>query len=427
MHAIKGLIAYNTVVQLAAKAIAFIVAIVATGIIAGTLGPERYGQYTIIFAYLSFAAVVIDLGLQTITVRESSADKERSSQLVADLFWIKCCWGIFVLSIAIIGFSFLGFEQTTKIGFAIAAVGIFLLGLTSVPNTVFQSRLQLQFSAFSDIAGQTCFLALVLCIPAIPTFSESPLFLYLTASNIAAAIGLGLAFFFASRLEKFHFRFDRFTAQELVKKTLPLSLIILLSQIHFKGDTLLLSLMKADKDVGIYGLAYRFFEASLVIPAVLMNAIFPLLSRHRGEKVEMLSLAKKSLYVLLLGGISAMALFFFLSPYILAWAGGGNFEEAIFPLRMLGLALLFSFANTLFAYVVIVVDRQRDILLISVSGIVINLLLNYLFIPRYSYNACAVITAVSECYGMCLMAYLAYKTAGFNPFRKNGVAKSWEV
>lgn len=427
MHSFKRIIAYNSLVQLAGKSVTFGVTIIATAIIANDLGPQYYGRYTIIFAYLSFATVLIDLGLQTIAVREASQHTARTSQLAANLFWIKSGWGFFVLLIFVLGFSFLRFDESTKVGFAIAAIGIFFVCMTAVPNMVFQARLKLQYAAVSDIAAQASFLVFVALITYSSRFHHVSFYLYFAASAIAAIIAFSAALLFASRIEKLTFQFDPPAAKQLVKNTLPLSIIILLSQVHFKGDTLLLSLLKPDEDVGIYGLAYKFFEASLIIPAVLMNVVFPLLSRHHEEHSQLTAIARKVFFILALCGLTGAIAIYFFSPHLLLWAGGKDFAEAVFPLRMLGCALLFSFINTLFAYIVIAVNRQKEILFISISGIIINLLLNIVFIPHYSYNACAAITAVSECYGMCLMGYLAYKTTGFNPFRRHGSAKSQEV
>jgi O-antigen/teichoic acid export membrane protein len=404
-------------VQFAGKTITFIVAILSTAVIAKSLGPEYFGNYTIILAYLSFAAAFGDLGLQTIAVREAAKREERTAQLAACLFWIKGFWGGGVLVLATICLSFLRFERMTKVGFAIAAIGVMFTSLTAVPNMIFQSKIQLQYSTVADIAGQTLFLVLAALIAYAPTL-HSPFYLYLTAGNVAAFTTFAVAMLLASRMGKLSFQFDRSTAEEMVKSTLPLSVIFLLSQIHFKGDTILLSLLKPDRDVGIYGLAYRFFEASLIVPAVLMSSIFPLLSRHHNESDTFTVIARKSFFLLLPSGLAVAIVIYFLSPHLLLWVGGKSFAESVFPLRMLGLALIFSFINSLFAYIVIVMNRQKDILFISASGVMLNLLLNLLFIPRYSYKACATITVITECYGMCLMGYLAYKASGFNPFCK---------
>ena len=110
------LITYNILVQIIGKALIFVILIASTAIIAKGLGPEKYGYYTIIFVYLSFAAVLIDLGLQTIAVRESSRDENDTATIAGNLFWLKVIWGGFILTISSILFSYLNFIKIINNG-----------------------------------------------------------------------------------------------------------------------------------------------------------------------------------------------------------------------------------------------------------------------------------------------------------------------
>ncbi len=384
--------------------------------IARSLGPEQYGYYTIIFVYLSFAAVLIDLGLQTIAVRESSRDEENAGIVAGSLFWLKVILASFVLCASSLLFFFLNFNETTKVGFVIAAVGFFFLALSAVPNTIFQSRLKLHYSVFSEIIAQGAFLGLVAAIFFLSPYRKESFYFYLISTVISAILTFLVGLLFSSRLVRIKWHPDLAAVKSLVTGTLPLTIVILLSQIHFKGDSILLSLLRPGRDVGIYNLAYKFFETSLVFPAILMNAVFPLLSRCHSEDAEMNRIAGKSFVILAVGGFLTSFVIYLFSPQLISLLGGSKFMEAVLPLKILGLAVIFSFMNSIFAYIVIAKNRQRDILFVSISGVCLNLILNIIFIPLYSYNACAVITVISECYGMIFMGYLSYKASGFNPF-----------
>lgn len=423
----RAIVTYNILVQIIGKIFFFIIAILSTALIARSLGPKHYGYYTVIFVYLSFVAVLIDLGLQTIAVREASIDEKNTGRIAGGLFWMKVVWGGLILVVSSILFSFLNFNEAVKTGFAIAAGSFFFVALVSVPNTIFQSKLKLHYSVLSEVTGQGAFLCLVAIIFFLNPFRHYTFYFYLTASIISAIITFLVGIFFASRLEEIKWRLDLVVSKGLLKSTLPLTAVILLSQIHFKGDSLLLSLLKPEKDVGIYGLAYKFFEASLIVPAILMTVVFPLLSRYHSRKEDINNIASKSFNLLAASGLSIMVLIYFLAPQLILWVGGKGFEEAIFPLRILGIAIFFGFINSIFANIVIASNRQKDILFISITGVSLNLILNMMFIPQYSYNACAIITAFSEFYGMAIMGYLAYKASGFYPFqnlKKNSLEAS---
>jgi len=119
-----------------------------------------------------------------------------------------------------------------------------------------------------------------------------------------------------------------------------------------------------------------------------------------------------------------MILIYFMAPQLVSWIGGKDYTEAIFPLKILGFAILFGFINSIFVYIVIAKNRQQKILFISISGAVLSIILNLLFIPLYSYKACAVIAVFIGFYGMAFMGYLAYRASGFNPFLSISLKKT---
>jgi O-antigen/teichoic acid export membrane protein len=371
--------------------------------------------------------VLIDLGLQTIAVRESSKDTNDTSRIAGSLFWIKVIWGGFTLFVCSLLFSYSNFSAEIKTGFKIATAGYFFLALASVPATVFQSRLKLHFSVLSEIAGQAAFLILTAIIFFFSPFRSHLLYFFLGANIASSFIILLVGLFFVSRMVKIEFTVNLETSKRLLKNTLPLTVVILLSQLHFKGDSLMLSIMKSETDVGIYGIAYRFFEAAIIFPAIMTAVFFPVLSRYHSDNENMNKVAGNYFNILAVSGIISAALLFFLSSQLILLVGGKGFEQAIFPLRVLGFALLFSFLNSVFANIVIAKNHQKAILYISIYGVSLNIILNAIFIPYYSYNACAVITVVSEFFGMTFMGYLAHRASGFNPFVRNYLWKIQKI
>lgn len=407
------LFASNIIPQLISRVVFIIVTIITTGIIARDLGPERYGYYTIIFVYLTFVAVLTDIGLQTIAVRESARYDKHAGLIIGTLFWIKIFLTLIISTISAFVFLFSDFHPIVKTGFAIAMVGQFFIALTSIPNTLFQSKLKIKYSAISEIIGQLVFLSCVIVAFLIPLTNDSLLF-YILFFAISSFITFFVGICLALKTEKILWLFDMKTFKFLIKETLPLSFIIILSQIHFRGDSLLLSLLKPEKDVGIYGLSFKFFEAALIIPLVISTVILPLMSKQStNESIN--EIASKCFYAFLSLGVLVCLFIVFFSSHIIKFIAGIGYEDAVLPTKFLGLAVLFGYINNLFVNIVIIKNRQKDIVAVSIAGVTINLIMNILFIPEYSYNACAIIKVISEFFGMSAMGYLAYNASRFNP------------
>ena len=79
MSSTRRLVASNTAVQVAGKAVTLAIGLASIAIITRYLGPEDYGKYTLALTYMQLFAVLADVGLFTIVVREISRDPSRPS------------------------------------------------------------------------------------------------------------------------------------------------------------------------------------------------------------------------------------------------------------------------------------------------------------------------------------------------------------
>ena len=84
-------------------------------------------------------------------------------------------------------------------------------------------------------------------------------------------------------------------------------------------------------------------------------------------------------------------------------------------LNILIVAVGIIFFGTLFSFGLIALGRQKSLLWISAAGAVINLLLNFILIPRYSYTAAAIITVGTELLVTILMAVAIWRTIHYLP------------
>ena len=81
------------------------------------------------------------------------------------------------------------------------------------------------------------------------------------------------------------------------------------------------------------------------------------------------------------------------------------FLEATSLLRVLSIALVFSYLNHLFGYFVISVNKQKELLKLGLVGLFFNLFANLVFIPIYGSMAAAVVTILTEA---CMTLGLLY-------------------
>jgi len=188
--------------------------------------------------------------------------------------------------------------------------------------------------------------------------------------------------------------------------SLPLGMIAIFSQIMANIDKVILALNPLSNHlgysnlqaVGIYGLAYKFFDVGLVLPTYLMNAAFPIFVRtQRNDKDRLKHLAKK--LGLSLVGISLLlsVIGFFLSPWVLSFfSSGSDLDGSILSLRILLFGLPVFYLSALLIWLAVAMEKQKQLVLVYFISALTNLVLNLWLVSNFGFIASAWITILSE-------------------------------
>jgi O-antigen/teichoic acid export membrane protein len=104
-----------------------------------------------------------------------------------------------------------------------------------------------------------------------------------------------------------------------------------------------------------------------------------------------------------------------LAPPVIELAGGGEFEDASTPLRILLVAGALAWVNGVFGLALIAKARQASALWLNVAALAFNVGLNFLLIPRYGIVSAAVVTVASELLILAGSYILMRRHFGFFP------------
>jgi len=180
-----------------------------------------------------------------------------------------------------------------------------------------------------------------------------------------------------------------------------------LATVFFRIDMLLLKPMRGDAVVGYYSAAYKYIDGLNIIPSYFTLAIFPVMSRFAESARD--SLVKAyivSVRLLLMISLPIAVGTPFIATELILLLGGSKFlPESAVALKLLIWYLPFSYINSVTQYVLIAIDQQRFLTKAFLIGVTFNTIANVIFIPRYGFQAAAVITVLSE---LVLMAPFYY-------------------
>ena len=390
---------YNTGAQIAGKIITASITLLISLIIFRTLGASGYGDFTKVFVFVGYFYTLADFGLNTIYIKIT---KENEISHLKPLLGLRILIGMTLAMVAVTIAQVLpydqasetGFSPLVKIGIVIASATIITQAIFTTTNAFFQKILRYDLSTLAAAFGYL----IILTTAVVVTFTTKSILGFSTAYVLGGVSLATLAYLIIARRVKNFFTptFSRQKFLTFLRPAWPVGVALLFNLIYFRIDVLILSNFRTSSEVGLYGLAYQFFETSLAVPIFFSNAIYPILSNLYKENENVF---KKQLFswlkILTLASLLLTTALFVVSNFIPIFFGQSS-QGTIPALRILALGIPFFFISALLWHVLIIYDRQKYLTVIYAVGALFNLIANLMFIPQYGYMAASVITVISE-------------------------------
>jgi O-antigen/teichoic acid export membrane protein len=401
-------VAVNTGLQAGGRAISIALGLVTIRLTATYFDLTTFGQLATILAVTGLLATVANFGVTTTLAREIAKEPEAADVIAGTLlrFMVASvgavCAGLLLVT------PLLPYSHATKIGLALASAGLFFTVLAGFPGAFFQIHLRLGLQAVLDVAARALGLAAILVVRGFALGFYS-LVVLTAAGSVAICL---LAFAFSRRFWRINLRFERARARTLVRDSVAIGFVTTIGLLHFRGDAVLLSLLKPARDVGLYSVAYRFVDQAFLLPGLFVAAVFPIIARTvERDRAAAARTIRHVFQVLAISGIAMALLLFELAPPLVRLIAGPGFGGSAHALRILAGSIVFIYTAPVFYNVLIAVNRQRELIGLGLVSLALNFTLNLVLIPRYSYDGAAAATVVSEAFsvvGSYVIARRAY-------------------
>lgn len=408
----------NTAVQVLGRAIMAGASIVILRLITGFFSTAEYGMYASIYEFLAFFAIVADLGLFTIAVREMSKTPERRSFIVQNLFTMRFCLAIGTMLLAIAsGFALAAVGHPSfsgnyiPVGIAIASIGVFFTILQGIVSSVLQVELKMQHATMGIVLGKLITLAWMIAVIRyfyVDNVSAAAFYQLMVAGVVGNAFALAYNWFYARRYAELRLAFDWDYWREIFRTSLPYGLAIILNMVYFRVDTVMILFLKDEATVAFYGPAMRILEILSMVFVYFMNSVLPQLSQavQKGGELLKRTLELSMAFLIIMGVpilvgtyLLAYPVIAFISnnPELLSDAASGHYGSDA-ALQLLAFAMFFAYINSLFIYSLIASNRQNHLLWINGSAALFNVVANFYAISMFSFRGAAFTSVITELY-----------------------------
>jgi O-antigen/teichoic acid export membrane protein len=368
----------NTILILVVRVISRIIALIAVIIIGNYLDPTRFGEMQTAITYVGLAGTVTDLGFSALYVREGARHTDQLSRYWNNVASLKLLGAAIGLPLLFAALDFAGLRSLLWPAFAILVLSGYQLLLR---NTLYAMQ-RLTFEIIEIVPETLVVFALV--VIGVHINADTGFFLWAYAISYAFACVYFATVLIAMGVLRPGVRFEPGLLLSWVRVAIPLGITFIITTVYFKVDVPILQRFRPYSEVGYYTFAYKPFESLLFIPFALRSVVFPVLSvYHRRSPERVLPLAEKFFKALVILGWPISVGVFLLAPQF-------NSLLHLYPgsepaLQILALAIVFMFADNTFAATLNAIDKQNVFALVAMVGLVINVGVNLVVIPRYGY------------------------------------------
>lgn len=399
-------IAYNTIVQIIGRFLNLIISFSSVALLTRYLGVIGYGEYTTAFALVNLFAVLTDLGFFTTLVRELSIGRHTKEKIVNNILTLRSVVALVVFTLAVIIAQFIpSYSADVKRGVIFAALAIFALTLNQTLVGVFQANFRMDKAVLGDFLGRAVTLALIFFGIRHHASLQQIIAYYIVGNSANLLLTIALS----SLYIKFRLAFDWPFWKYTLRTTISLGFLLIIGMVNFRNDMVFLGFFKSAKDVGIYGAAYKMFDQLIVLPSMFLGTTLPAIATLIVQKSERLTAALQKSFNFLFAMAAPTAVFgIFYSREIINFIAGRDFTSAstislaghpitaVTAFQILMLNIILIFIGNLTNYTIIAANQQKRLLLPNLLFMLVNIVLNIIFIPRYSYLAAALTTFITE-------------------------------
>jgi O-antigen/teichoic acid export membrane protein len=388
------LIAKNTTLILISQISTLLMGFFTLVYMARYLGAEGFGILSLALSMSGIFAIIVDMGLGTLMIREVARIKLMADKYIPNVALMKVILSFFTLGLVVLIVNIIRYPEIVSIIIYIITLSVIINSFTAILSSIFQANQKMAYISISTIINSASMLLGTL----IGIYYHFEI-IYFAALYVISNI-LVFAFITSTYKWKFHFpkiKIDWSLWKPTIKESWPFAITSLSGMLYTYIDSIMLSIIKGTVAVGWYSAAYRFMLMVLFIPTTLNIVIFPVMSKHfksSNNTIKMIN-EKYFKYMIIIGiplgfGTTILANKIILLIY------GIEYTQSIIALQILIWTIVFTFTGASFVQVLQSINKQLIITKISGICVIINIILNLILIPKFSYIGASIATVLTE-------------------------------
>jgi len=350
-------------------------------LLARFLGPESLGKYYFAISFTTIFAIIIDLGLANVLIREVAKAQNRAGRLIGSILALKIPLTLIAIAGSVLIINLTSGDELVKLLVYISVISMVLDSFTTTFYAASRGFHNLKYESIAAIIFQ--FIVLLFGYGALRL--SGSLVLTMTALALASLFNFIYSFWVA----KFKigvpikFVYDKDLLKSIILISWPFALYAVFQRLYTYLDSVLLSFLAGNEAVGLYQIAFKIIFALQFLPLAFTASLYPALSAYWQSNREQLAITFKRAfnYLTIISWPIITGTFLLADKIVMIFKDG--YQGAVLPLRISIFALFFIFLNFPIGSLLNACDRPKRNTFNMIIAALFSLVLNLFLIPRW--------------------------------------------
>ena len=380
--------------------------------------PGSYGTYFSLLSLAFIFNIILDMGVNNFNTRNIAQNNQLLQKHFSKIFSLKLILSIFYISVLFIvglifNFSFQEMKWLIIIGFNQILVALILFIRSNMSAL-------LLFKKDSVLSVTDRLILIFFCgyfIWSIGDDSIITIDFFILSQTIAYLITLIAGFLLLVKHSKFpKLKWDQLFFKMIVKKSLPYALLIFLMSVYYYSDVVMVERIRGNIEVANYAHGYRFFMAFNMLGYLFAGLLLPIFSKLIKEKKSVVPVSWLSFKLIYFFALVICVTVWTYKVEIIHWRYEINGSSLLHSSETFGWLIISFIAvscNYIFGTLLTAKGSMKQLNILAVFGILINISLNLLLIPDKGSSGAAFASAFTQFFILAFQIALCYKIFNF--------------
>ncbi len=379
------------------------------------VGAESYGLYFALFNFSMIFNILLDLGITNFNNRNISQHRYLVNKHLSNIIGLKLILAVVYAVFSLIAATLIGYNKIQFHLLLFLIINQFLISFILYLRSNISALQFFRTDSLLSVLDRTLMIAICSILLFTQIAGENFRIEWFVYAQTAAYLLTALIVFILVILKsgKLRLRLNYKFCLVFLKKAYPYAILILLMACYNRIDSVLLERLLPDpegkREVGIYAQAFRLLDAVAMFGALVGGLLLPMFSSMLKKKETIGPMVKLSFTLLLVPAVIIAVSSLFYDHEIMELLYHSHIEDSADILGLLMTGFIGIATSYIFGTLLTANGSLKQLNLMALGGVIINITLNLLLIPKYMAFGSAIASMITQLSTALIQVLIAMK------------------